>query len=299
MSNCAHFYNVSLSKGAMLPPDFPFKFGLSGDHVWSRVVQLSLIKDLQLHGQVLEIKHGGDHRDRFPAPIHACNLHICLYSQEELCHYCTKYTVLHDDDNNGAPDQKFSVVVTDGVTVGHQCCGIHNCHEPLANNHDRFYPDHLLTHLCICAIVNCERSVTPSTRTCDDPTHQAIEKAYTQCSQAHFQLQEHLQRAYVAVPTNSDTSDVMIADLEANDPLEEEFEVPVVVGEGSVETAKQTKPRKLCAKFGRNYTHNEQLIIAPCGMILARETFYGAEGVTSVVVRQMLFTRDCRLTMSR
>ncbi|KAG2355186.1 hypothetical protein BDR07DRAFT_1543642 [Suillus spraguei] len=262
MSNCAPFYNVSLSKDAVPPPDFPFKFGLSGDHIWSGVVQLSLIKDLQLRGQVLEIKHGGDHRDRFTAPIRARNLRIHLYGQEELHHYCTKCTVLHNNNNNnGAPDRKFSVVITDGVTVGHPCCGIHNCHEPLANNCDRFCTDHLLTHLHICAIVNCERSVTPLTRTCNDPTHQAIEKAYTQCGQARFQLQERLQRAYVAVPMNSDTSDVTIADLEADDPLEEEFEVPVVVGEGSVET----------------------LIIVPCGMILARETFYGAEGVISVV----------------
>jgi len=125
---------------------------------------------------------------------------------------------------------------------------------------------------------------------CDDPTHQAIEKAYTQCGQACFQLQECLQHAYVAVPTNSDANDVAIADLEADDPLEEEFNVPVV-GEGSAETTKLTKSKKLHGKFGHNHTHNEQLIIAPCGMILAHETFYGAEGVTSVVVRQMLHSQ--------
>ncbi|KAG2032178.1 hypothetical protein BDR03DRAFT_936104 [Suillus americanus] len=193
MSNCVHFYNVSLSKGAVLPPNFPFKFGLSGDHVWSGVVQLSLLEDLQLCGQVLETKHEGDHKDRFTAPIY-------------------------------------------GVTIGHPCCGIHNCHEPLTNNRDRFCSNHHLTHLHICAIVN-------------------------------------------SVPTNSDTSDVAIADLEADDPLEEEFKVPIV----GKETTKQTKLRKLCTKFGRNRTHNEQLIIVLCGMILARETFYGAEGVTSIV----------------
>jgi hypothetical protein len=46
--------------------------------------------------------------------------------------------------------------------------------------------------------------------------------------------------------------------------------------------------RKLRARFGRRRTHNEQLVVAPCGMILARETFYGAEGVGSVIVRGQL-----------
>jgi hypothetical protein len=131
MSNCARFYNVSLLKGAVPPPDFPFKFGLSGDHIWSRVIQLSLIEDLQLRGQVLEVKHGGDHKDRFTAPMHARNLHIHLYGQEELRHYCTKCTVLYDNNQDGTLDRKFSIVIMDGVTIGHPCCGMHNCHEPL------------------------------------------------------------------------------------------------------------------------------------------------------------------------
>ncbi|KAG2743345.1 hypothetical protein P692DRAFT_20746750, partial [Suillus brevipes Sb2] len=52
----------------------------------------------------LEIKHGGDHRDRFTAPIRARNLCIRLYGQEELHYYCTKCTILHDNNNNGASD---------------------------------------------------------------------------------------------------------------------------------------------------------------------------------------------------
>jgi hypothetical protein len=125
---------------------------------------------------------------------------------------------------------------------------------------------------------------------CNDSTNQAIEKAYMQHSQACFQLQEHLRHAYVAMPMNSDANDVAIADLEADDPLEEEFNVPVV-GEGSAEMTKLTKSKKLHGKFGCNRTHNEQLIIVPCGMILTHEMFYGVEGVTSVVVRQMLHSQ--------
>jgi hypothetical protein len=71
-------------------------------------------------------------------------------------------------------------------------------------------------------------------------------------------------------------------------PLEEDFTL-AVDADGTVQAAAAqdstaASGRKLRAQFGRRHTHNEQLIVALCGMILARETFYGAEGVGSVVV---------------
>ena len=45
-----------------------------------------------------------------------------------------------------------------------------------------------------------------------------------------------------------------------------------------------TGNRKLRAQFGRKRTHNEQIIVAPCGVIIARATLYGAEAITSVMV---------------
>ncbi|KZT61919.1 hypothetical protein CALCODRAFT_427048 [Calocera cornea HHB12733] len=36
------------------------------------------------------------------------------------------------------------------------------------------------------------------------------------------------------------------------------------------------------AHFGRRRTHNEQLVVRPCGIILARGTFYGAESLSGV-----------------
>lgn len=49
--------------------------------------------------------------------------------------------------------------------------------------------------------------------------------------------------------------------------------------------------KKIRAKFGRTQTHNEQIIVAPCGMIIARETFYHAESITAVVVRAIYNNR--------
>ena len=43
--------------------------------------------------------------------------------------------------------------------------------------------------------------------------------------------------------------------------------------------------KRVRARFGRKRTHNEQILVAPCGMILARETFYGAEAIGTCAVR--------------
>lgn len=42
--------------------------------------------------------------------------------------------------------------------------------------------------------------------------------------------------------------------------------------------------RKVHAKFTCSRTHNEQLAVAPCGMILGWDTMFGAEGIASVAV---------------
>ena len=45
-----------------------------------------------------------------------------------------------------------------------------------------------------------------------------------------------------------------------------------------------TGKNKIHARFGRMWTHNEQILVAPCGVIIARETFYNAESIPTVVV---------------
>jgi hypothetical protein len=77
-----------------------------------------------------------------------------------------------------------------------------------------------------------------------------------------------------------------VADMDGD---EEEFGIVngLVLPAGSAAltpSGPQARQHKLRAQFGRKRTHNEQIIVAPCGIILARETFYGAEAVSTVVV---------------
>lgn len=180
------------------------------------------------------------------------------------------------------------MIVIDGVANGHRCCGVPNCKIPLENNHDCFCPTH--SHMKgICAIIGCTNPITskPGRKTCGVPEHEAVEQVHHNRGQAHFQLKERQRRAQVAHP--GDALPIVVKDNSEliEDPnFEEIFEFnrqnqPIPAN--SVPTGKKT----LRAQFGRKSTHNEQLFVAPCGMIMARETFYHAEAIYSVIVSNL------------
>ena len=121
---------------------------------------------------------------------------------------------------------------------------------------------------------------------------------HTERGQARFQLQERLKRAQVAHPSDSMGEFVNNISELADVDSEEEFELAsgkVLPSHASHTSSDPTGKRKnrLRAQFGRKRTHNEQVIVAPCGIIIARETFFGAEAVSSVVVCFFLAFWNC------
>lgn len=194
-----------------------------------------------------------------------CNFHLfsCLYANTQIA----KETV--------------SSVVMDGVSVQRPCCGSHNCKNPLPTNRHHFCTQH--SHLKnICAIVDCNQPIISGKHACSDPVHQDVERVHTERGQAQLQLKERLKRAQVTHPNDALAQD---SGLAADDGVEDvEFDV---LNNGRVvpSTVESSGMKKIRAKFSRNWTHNEQLIICPCGIILARETFYGAESVSSAAVK--------------
>ena len=146
----------------------------------------------------------------------------------------------------------------------------------------------------LCAIIGCSRkTVGPGRRTCCLEAHQAVELVHEERGQARFQLQERLKRAQIAHPNDSIGEAVVnVSQLVDVETEEEEFELingqvlPSQAAHALSDPAGTTgRQNKLRAQFGRKRTHNEQIIVAPCGMVIARETFYGAEAVATVVVR--------------
>lgn len=53
---------------------------------------------------------------------------------------------------------------------------------------------------------------------------------------------------------------------------------------------------KVSGVFSRRWTHNEQLMVWPCGIVIARATFFGAEAVSAVKVCCLLLLKSL-LTM--
>lgn len=115
----------------------------------------------------------------------------------------------------------------------------------------------------------------------------------------------------MAHPKNREAQDLPLGEVmgkEVGETEETYYEVvgnPIVHAEedatshtaqalASLETAEMAqipgnKSKKIRAWFGHTCTHTEQILVAPFGIIIARETFYFAEAIPSVVVSKSLF----------
>lgn len=177
-------------------------------------------------------------------------------------------------------------IVCDGVTITHPCCGVAHCTEPLANvKRDRFCPGH--QHLLnICAVERCGQGVSTGYLTCSEPTHRKLEETRKRRNAANFQLRPQLQRTTVATPPDEDVTTSLQDSGEALDEGFEEVALPVdSLSKGTICPQKPDNGiRRVTARFGRRQTHNEQIMARPCGMIVARTTFFGSETVPQTVV---------------
>ena len=200
---------------------------------------------------------------------------------------------------------KCQVVVSDGLTMGHPCCGEFRCTIPLANNRDRFCPMHFNSH-DICAITGCEQPVIIGKKSCAIPEHQQMEQLQLEKGKAAFMLKERLHRHRVSHPNNTMVTPTKEGEENTTADDLEDGEVWFENDNGVVQMFSNATPgsvgvvdepsvpceavksdfgnRKIKAQFGCRRTHNEQTLVRPCGVICARATFYGAEAVSNVLV---------------
>lgn len=210
---------------------------------------------------------------------------------------------------------KCQVIVTDGVALGHPCCGVFRCTNPLQNNRHRFCEAHYGNHN-ICAIADCTEAVEVDTKTCSIPAHQAMERLHVEKGKAAFTLTERLKRQqHFQYRSTQPDEDPNGEDIEEDDTWFEAnidtgdvdiftVENPGTVAGGTAEEESGDAPcpaaknelgnKKFKAQFARRRTHNEQTLVRPCGVIVARATFFGAEAISNVLVGC-----SCRLPPSR
>ncbi|KAF8064136.1 hypothetical protein FPV67DRAFT_1671883 [Lyophyllum atratum] len=285
-TNCARTYLSSMSRTNNLPDNWPYTASLDGEHVYDAFVILSLLRDHISRHSTLVVPHTGDQNKRFTDAMKERNDRIRVAGQPEINHWCTKCTRFYGD-GEGKYSQSVTVVVMDGVTLGHPCCAIHNCKNPLITSRDRYCGLHQGQN-AICAIIGCDAPVSPGRMTCHDVLHQRVEDVHAVRGQARFQLKERLKRARVAHPTDGVPQETDLSAI-ANDEDEAIFDLDsrdnhtILPQTGDDAQRPAAVGVRLKAQFGRKRTHNEQILVAPCGVILGRTTFFGAEAISSCV----------------
>ncbi|KAF9511609.1 hypothetical protein BS47DRAFT_1346637 [Hydnum rufescens UP504] len=137
---------------------------------------------------------------------------------------------------------KIQAAVTDGVSIGHPRCAAElHCQKLLPSPLHVFCIDHA-HYDKICQVCGCSATCEPGSRTCADSGHQVMESNFVAQGKAMFQLCHRLKQAGVHIPSDSSADTADDPDL-----------IP-----------------SLRATFGCCRTHNEQLLVWPCGVILSQ-----------------------------
>lgn len=150
----------------------------------------------------------------------------------------------------------------------------------------------------LCVVTTCETKAEAGFRTCSDTDHRKVEEYNALQSKAMFQLKRRLERAKI-----TQTHDSLSSGEPVDPDLEEDGEDLLAGGEedvlvdkdGTCEEKSDTGNFSVRARFGRRHTHNEELCVASCGVILGRATFYGSEAPNGVRVSLLVYF--CQLVL--
>lgn len=157
--------------------------------------------------------------------------------------------------------------VTDGVTIGRPTCSVHDCQNRLSSTKDAFCHVHT-EQSKLCAVIECGLQAELGFRTCAQEDHRGLETYRELQGKAMFQLRKRLERAR---PSDSKAA--------------QENDEDVLIDEDGICSDKpEGGNRKSKARFGRRWTHNEELCVGSCGVILGRSTFVGSEAPNGVRV---------------
>ncbi|KZW02391.1 hypothetical protein EXIGLDRAFT_580701, partial [Exidia glandulosa HHB12029] len=223
----------------------------------------------QPEAPTLCLPHRGTQRSRLHAAMERRNQHMAGTGQDQWAHACDGCSKVRKDTQGRS--FRITACVMDGVCIGHPCCAYKDddgvpCRLPLLHTQDQFCPQHVAQNL-ICAVRTCILPRSIPFQTCETPSHRALEAALPQPGSSMMQLLERRERNRSFQAARRTGSDSTAVSTPAPGPSHGR-------GRGKAKSAK-TK-----AVFRRTFTHNEQLIVRPCGIIVARCTMYQAEAVS-------------------
>ncbi|KAI0724250.1 hypothetical protein C8T65DRAFT_563690, partial [Cerioporus squamosus] len=224
---------------------------LTGELVWNTFYLHALLNFKHCRTEILELPHNGPQSERFMAALEERNKLMVGIGQPlwaHSCDDCEKVTPSPATDPD-APWQHLTACVMDGVTVGHPRCNEPHCKERLQSPRDHFCQTHV-DKATKCAMEGCNKDVSGGFRTCSTMEHRAYETERRQKGQAIFRLRRRLEnRAAAALARSNSTADDLVDAMP------------------KVKTA-----------LTRKWTHNEQLMVRCCGIVISRATFFDSEG---------------------
>nr|GAT61216.1 predicted protein [Mycena chlorophos] len=220
----------------------------------------ALLRRARRYGNRLELTHRGENEHRFDAAMDAYNLIMSGTGQPQYAHACLDcFKIFEDPETHELRFMRGGT--TDGVTIGHPRCRIEFCRIPLRSMKDKLCPTHV--HLGDrCLAHNCDQKASHGHITCDKPAHRAKEEEHERGAEPAFMdLDRRLQKDGVSTHTPRRKAT-------------------------STSTQHRSAPSQrsgaIKLDLARFWTHNDQLFILCCGIIISRTTFYHDEGVSSV-----------------
>ncbi|KAJ7687968.1 hypothetical protein B0H17DRAFT_677228 [Mycena rosella] len=130
-TNCARIYNTSIFKDALesaLPLDWQTSFQLDVEDVWNTFYTYSLRLDYHEHQELMELPHDAPSQaERLRALLEVRNSRMAGTGQEEWNHACDVCCYMYLDPESDEDEPRYLCIhsaVTDGITMGHPCCGI-------------------------------------------------------------------------------------------------------------------------------------------------------------------------------
>lgn len=209
--------------------------------------------------------------------------------------------------------------------MGHPCCADRSdghCQIDLSHGRDRYCWKHA-NQSAQCAVVGCNNLAAPRFVTCNDTVHRTWEQSRRNRGAAYRVLKRRHKAAWAkhkeplvtsitpsVIPDlipSSESSKESPADyappappppappppisyVPPPDPTTDEADEDEDEEDGDIShlPAVLADEEILKGIIYRRWSHNEQLVVSPCGIIKGRATFYGAEGQDGVVVRRLL-----------
>ncbi|KAL0057308.1 hypothetical protein AAF712_016055 [Marasmius tenuissimus] len=266
-TNCARIYNEGLARNipdlvSLLPLNWPIALKITLEIVSDGFYIYALILDQHERGKTLLLDHGDQHKLRLNKALQERNLRTAGTGQEAWNHACDGCCWV---ENRNETYYALRSTVTDGITIGHPCCAAAlDCKNPLPTTKHRFCHEH----------ADYAQNI---------PDHKKVEDYLKLRGKAMFQLKHRLECLHTTQTHSSFTEDSLRNDSEGIEGTGADEDEDVELDEDGICDEKSAKGNtQVKARFGRKWTHNEQLCVASCGVILGWATFFGSEAPNGV-----------------